>query len=167
MKNFIILLFSIQIACSYGQSSDSLVSELKHMKATSLDCSAETYWRIIQRGKASIPFLIEGLTDTTPVMIYDKCKKAKLNVGEVCYFALQEIADFPAFSVTHIQFDVITDDCWSFMDYLFDNKNKPSYQSKVKAFYAKEKYRFQSFKPSELNECQKKYRIKGRYTWKG
>ena len=149
----------------YPISKDSLISELCYMKTDTLDCSADVYWKIIKRGKEYIPLLIEGLTDTTKTNIYNYCKKGKLNTGEVCYFALEEIAEFPAYVVTHIEFDLITDGCWNFYEYLYDNKNKPEYQNMVKSFYSNNSYQFNSYAPSELSDCHKKYNITGKYKW--
>ncbi len=151
----------------YTVSKDSLISQLPEMKTNKLDCSADVYWKIIKRGKESIPLLIESLTDTTMTNIYDHCKKGNLNVGEVSYFLLEELAEFPAFVVTHIQFDVIDEHgCWNFFDYLFDNKNKPEYQKLVRTFYQTNTFIFEEFKKSELTDCYKKYKILGRYKWK-
>jgi hypothetical protein len=150
----------------YTVSKDSLISQLAEMITDTLDCSADVYWKIVKRGKESVPLLIESLTDTTMTNIYDYCKKGTLNVGEVSYFALEEIAEFPAFVVTHMQFDVITDGCWSFYDYLYDNKNKPEYQEMVRTFYQTNTYKYEEFKKSELTDCYKKYKISGRYKWK-
>ena len=150
----------------YIVSKDSLISQLAEMKTDTLDCSADVYWKIVKRGKESIPLLIESLTDTTITNIYDHCKKGNLNVGEVSYFALEEIAEFPAFVVTHIQFDVITDGCWSFYDYLYNNKNKPEYQKLVRIFYQSNIYKYDEFKKTELTDCHKKYGITGKYKWK-
>lgn len=150
----------------YEVSQDSLISQLAAMNTDTLDRSAVVYWKIIKRGKASIPLLIESLTDTTATNIYNRCKNGTLNIGEVSYFALNEIAEFPEFVVTHIQFDVISDGCWNFYDYLYDNKNKPEYQKKVRAFYQTNKYKFEEFKKSELTACYKKYGITGKYKWK-
>lgn len=144
--------------------TDSLINLLRTMNANSLDCNAVVYWEIIKRGKASIPFLIESLTDTTMTNVYNKCKRGKLNVGEVSYFALEEIAEFPAFTVTHIQFDLIKQDgCWSFYDYLFDNKNKYDYQKMWRNFYNTNKYVYVRFNKRELTTCRKKYNIEGKY----
>lgn len=150
----------------YTISQDTLISQLSEMKATKLDCSADVYWKIVKRGKESIPVLIESLTDTTMTSIYDNCKKSNLNIGEVSYFALQEIAEFPTFIVTQIQFDVFSGGCWSFYDYLYDNKNKPKYQKMVQAFYQTNKYRYEEFKKSEQTDCYKKYKIMGKYKLK-
>ena len=94
----------------YPISKDSLISELRNMKTDTLDCSADVYWKIIKRGKEYIPLLIEGLTDTTKTNIYNYCKKGKLNTGEVCYFALEEIAEFPAYAVSYTHLTLPTSD---------------------------------------------------------
>lgn len=79
---------------------------------------------------------------------------------------MEEIAEFPAFVVTHMQFDFISDGCWSFYDYLYDNKNKPDYQKEIRAFYQKNTYKYEKFKKSELTKCYKNYGITGKYKWK-
>lgn len=147
----------------FEKSKDSLISLLPSMKSDSLDCNADIYWKIVKRGKTSIPLLIESLTDTTMTNVYDHCKKSRLNVGEVSYFALEELAEFPAFVVTEIQFDFFDENgCWSFFDYFFDNKNKKEYQQKVKDFYTKNNYVFEKFENQELNECHRKHKIEGK-----
>jgi hypothetical protein len=155
---------------NFSITKDSLIAELANMKTDTLDCSADVYWKIIGKGKAYIPTLIESLTDTTPTNIYHGCKKEKLNIGELSYFALEEIADFPAFVVTQIQFDVIEINdgwhCWSFYDYLFDNRNKPEYQEKVKTFYEKSQFEFIEYPDSVITNCMKENSIKGKYKWK-
>jgi hypothetical protein len=151
----------------YTLTKDSLISQLAEMKTDTLDCSADVYWKIVKKGKKSIPLLIESLTDTTMTNVYDHCKNGKLSVGEVSYFALEELAEFPAFVVTHIQFDVIDEHgCWNFFDYLFDNKNKPEFQKMVRTFYQTNTYKYEEFKKSELTDCYKKYKIFGKYKWK-
>jgi hypothetical protein len=151
----------------FEKSIDSLISFLPNMKSNSLDCSADIYWRIIRRGKESIPLLIESLNNTTMTHVYHHCKKGKLNVGEVSYFALEELSEFPAFVVTKIQFDVIDEHgCSSFFDYLFDDKNKNEYQKMVRDFYASNKYVYVNFSAEELTECRKKYKIDRKLKWK-
>jgi hypothetical protein len=148
-----------------SHTNDSLIAQLANLKT--IDCSAEVYWKIVQKGKAYIPALIESLTDTTLTGVYDQCKKRNLNIAEVVHYALEEIAEFPAFSVTHIQFDVIDENgCWSFYDYFYDNKNKPVYQERVLSFYQNNTYVFTAYSKSELTECHKIYNITGRYKLK-
>jgi hypothetical protein len=90
-----------------------------------------------------------------------------LNIAEVSNAALNEIAEFPAFLVTHIQFDVVDENgCWSFYEYFYDNVNKPAYQKMVRTFYQTSTYDFIPYKKSELNGCYKKYNIKGSYKLK-
>ena len=147
----------------FTKSKDSLISLLPKMKAESLDCNADIYWQIISRGQSSIPLLIESLTDTTITNVYDHCKKGRLNVAEVSYFALEELAEFPTFLVTQIQYDVYDENgCWSFFDDFFDNRTKKSYQKKVMEFYNYNNYVFVKFNYEELNECRKKYNIYGK-----
>lgn len=154
-------------SADFKKSNDSLISQLPNMTSDSLDCNADIYWRIIKRGQASIPLLIESLSDTTMTNVYDHCKKGKLNVAEVSYFALEELAEFPAFVVTQIQFDVIDEHgCWSFFDYFFDNKNKIAYQTKVRDFYNTNKYVYVKFDAKDLTTCHKKYKIEGKLKWK-
>lgn len=154
--------------------NDSLIATLANMKTDTLDCSAEAYWKIISKGKAMIPSLIEHLTDTTPTNIYHGCKNDKLNIGELSNFALEQIIDFPTYTVTEIQFDtVILKDgwhCWSFYDYLFkSNKNRKYYQDKVKAYYTNnvfdETYEYHTIPDSLNTNCRKKYNITGMYVF--
>ncbi len=144
-------------------SQDSLISQLPSMQTTHLDCTADVYWKIIKRRKASIVPLIESLTDTTETTIYDPCKNGPLTIGEVAYFALEEIAGFPAFLVTNIQFDYYNGDCWSFFEYFFDHSNKHDYQKKVWTFYQKNQLKYTKFKKSELTACYLMYEIEGKY----
>ena len=146
-----------------------MADSLKFIEADTFNCNADLYWRIIAKGKAAIPFLIEKLSDTTPTNIKYRCKKTRLNVGDVAHFALTEIAEFPIFLVTKIQFDVIAQDCWSFYDYLFVNANKNEYQKKVQEWYDKQKLNYKSKKTSrkDQTECQKLFDINTFHRWKG
>lgn len=151
-----------------------MVDSLRFMQEDTLDCRADLFWRIVAKGKEAIPFLINKLADTTPTSIRYHCKKSPLNIGEVAHFALVEIASFPAFVVTHIQFDFFVPGdtgkpCWSFYDFLFMNDNKPRYQASMKEWYAKEKnnYKTQRIPKNKQNACQKKFGINTFYRWKG
>ena len=79
---------------------------------------------------------------------------------------MDEIAEFPAFSVTHIQFDVIDNNCWNFYEYLFDNKNKKEFQQNVRSFYLSNTFEYEAYNQSELTECATKYAILGKYKLK-
>jgi hypothetical protein len=163
--------FFYVLSSSLAQSPEikMMVDSLKFIKADTFNCNADIFWRIIAKDKAAIPFLIEKLTDTTPTTVRFHCKKSKLNVGEVAHFALIQIAEFPAFMVTKIQFDVIDNDCWTFYDeYLFINANKPHYQKCVREWYEKEKlnYRAKQISKKEQTQCQKKFKIDTFLKWK-
>ena len=147
-----------------------MVDSLKFIKADTFNCNADLYWRIIAKGKAAIPFLIEKLTDTAPTNIKHHCKKTKLNVGEIAHFALTQVAEFPAFLVTKIQFDVFTDGgCWIFYEYLFNNANKAAYRKSVQEWYDKQKVKYKQKRISkkDLSACQKLFGIDTFYRWKG
>jgi hypothetical protein len=171
MKKIIATLCFIHfLTLSFGQNSDIkiLVDSLQYLKVDSLDCKATIYWKIVAHGDKAIPFLIGKLNDTTLTSISHKCKVTKLNVGEVAYFALQQIAFFPAFVITHIQFDVIYGNgCWSFFDYFFNNANKKHYQDLVRTWYSdnKTKYKEQKISKKQMTECQKKYHIEKYLMW--
>jgi hypothetical protein len=167
-----LLVFSLTL--SFGQKVDikALVDSLQFIKADTFNCKADIYWRIVAQGKEAIPFLIDKLTDTTQTNIKYHCKKTKLNVGEVAQFALTDIAYFPAFLVTKMQFDVVIIDetgqgCWSFYDFLFINSNKTRYQKNVREWYDKEKAKYQAEKISKKRqtECQKQFGIDTYYRW--
>jgi hypothetical protein len=175
MKRLIATIFFLYTSIhSIGQSADIkvMVDSLQFLKTDTLDCSADLYWRIIAKGDKAIPFLIDKLTDTTQTNIKFHCKKTRLNVGEVAQFGLIQIADFPAFLVTKMQFDVIIIDetgegCWSFYDFLFINSNKARYQKSVKDWYDKErsKYKAQKISKTKQTLCQKQYGIDTYYRW--
>lgn len=151
------------------RQKDSLIAGLREMNAEKLDCNAESYWKIIQQGEKVIPVLIECLTDNSPTAVYNECKKGKLTAGEVCYFALEELADFPTYIITQQQFDLVVNDCWNFYDYFFDPKNRNEYQKKVRDFYNANhtsNYKFKAFTKKELTDCRKKFKITGRFVWK-
>lgn len=152
-------------------NTENPLFELTQLKTDDLDCSADAYWKLVSKGKESITALMEGLTDTTPTTIYHPCKEARLTVGDLCYLALEEIADFPAYAVTHIQFCTveIREDgttCPSYYDYIFENGNKADYQKKAKEFYEKATYRFENYSKSELTDCRKTHGITGKYKLK-
>ena len=170
------IIFIHSLAFLFGQNAGikSIVDSLQYLKADTLDCSADLYWRIIAKGDKAIPFLIEKLTDTTQTKVKYHCKKVRLNVGEIAQFALRQIADFPASYITNMRFDVLYSDetgetCWGFYDYLFINSNKPQYQKSVREWYKKEKskYKREKIKKEEQSECQKQYGIETYFRWKG
>ena len=173
MKRLIVflLIFSLN-KISFAQNSDlrSMVDSLKFIRADTFNCEVDIYWRIIAKGKAVVPFLIEKLTDTTPTNIKYHCKKTKLNVGEVAHFALTQIAEFPAFVVTKIKFDFSNDQgCWSFYDYLFNNAAKSEYKKSVQEWYDKQKgkYKPKRISKKDRSACQKLFGIDTFYRWKG
>jgi hypothetical protein len=142
-----------------------MVDSIQYLKVDTLDCNASLYWRIVAKGENAIPILIEKLDDTTLTNISHKCKTTKLNVGEVAYFALQQIAFFPAYTITKIEFDVVyVNGCWSFFDYFFNNANKKNYKDLVRKWYFDNKFNFKEEKISKrrMTECQKVYNI-GKY----
>ena len=175
MKRLIATIFVLHyLTSSFGQNTDikTMVDSLQYLKEDTLDCKADLYWRIISKGDQAIPFLIDKLTDTTQTRVKYHCKKTRLNVGEVAQFALTQIADFPAFLVTKIQFDVIIIDdtgegCWSFYDFLFINSNKLRYQKDVRTWYDREKLKYKAEKISKVKRtaCQKQYGIDTFYRW--
>jgi hypothetical protein len=171
MKRLIVnLLLFHSLTLSFGQNTDIklMVDSLQFLKADSLNCKADLYWRIVSRGEKAIPFLIDKLNDTTLTNITHNCKASKLNVGEVGYFALQQIAFFPAFVITHIEFDVIYGNgCWSFFDYFFNNSNKKHYQDLVRQWYNDNKTKFKPQKISKKNQttCQKQFHIDTFLMW--
>ena len=173
MKRLIVLLLILCLnKLPFAQDSDlkSMVDGLRFIKADTLNCNADLYWRIIAKGKAAIPFLIEKLTDTTPTSIKYHCKKTKLNVGEVAHFALTQIAEFPAFAVTKIQFDFFTNaGCWIFYEYLFNNTNKAVYRKSVQEWYDKQngKYKPKRISKKDRSPCQILFGIDTFYRWKG
>jgi hypothetical protein len=164
-----LLLFSFTISYSQDERIKSMVDSLDIMKADTLDCNADLYWRIIAQGEKAIPFLIDKLTDTTPTNIKFLCKETKLNVGEVAYFALEEIGHFPLFLVTKIQFDYdFVEGCEAFYTALFRDSFKPRFQKNMRDWYAKEKKHYRKEPISKENQtlCQKKYGINSHYMWK-
>ena len=169
-KILVTVLVFHHLTLSFGQSADikSMVDSLQYLKTDTLDCNASLYWRIVAQGDKAIPFLIDKLNDTALTNISHNCKTTKLNVGEVAYFALQQIAFFPAFVITQIQFDVFYGNaCWSFFDYFFNNANKQHYKDLVRIWYDSNKTKFKTQKISKksLTECQKKYNIDKYFMW--
>lgn len=167
-----IALLFLRTTVSFGQNENklkSIVDSLLYLKVDTLDCKADLFWRIVAKGEMAIPFLINKLNDTTLTNISHHCKPTKLNVGEVSYFALQQIAFFPAFDITHIQFDVADGNgCWSFYDYFFNNENKRHYQDSVQQWYVKNKTKFKAQKISRKKQtkCQKLFNIDNYLIWK-
>lgn len=175
MKKLIATIYVLHyLTFSFGQNTDikSMVDSLQFLNVDTLDCKADLYWKIISKGDKAIPYLIDKLTDTTQTRVKYHCKKTRLNVGEVAQFALTQIADFPAFLVTKIQFDVIMIDdtgegCWSFYDFLFINSNKLRYQNDVRNWYANQhlKYKAEKISKKKQTECQKQHGIDTYYRW--
>lgn len=170
MKRLIAITFFLHsLTLSFGQNADikTMVDSLQYLKADTLDCSADLYWRIIGKGDKAIPYLINKLTDTSSTNIKSPCKKSNLNVGEISYSAMTEIAYFPMYLMTHIQFDVIHNDCWNFYDYFYKDENKKEFQKMVQDWYLKEKknYKVKTISKKKLSDCQKKYKITKYYDW--
>lgn len=171
MKGLVtIILFLHSLTHPFEQNTDIklMVDSLKYLKTDTLDCTADLYWRIVSKGERAIPFLIDKLSDTTQTNISLSCKTTKLNVGEVAYFALQQIAFFPAFVITHIQFDVIYGNgCSSFFDYFFNNKNKSHYQGLTRLWYNNNKTKFKPLKipKKKMTACQKRFNIDKYLMW--
>jgi hypothetical protein len=169
-KCIAIIVFSFLHFLSFGQNTDIkiMVDSLQFLKSDTLDCRADLYWRIISKGDKAIPFLIEKLDDTTATNVSYKCKLTKLNVAEVAQQALTTIADFPVFLITHEQFCLITNGCWSFYDYFYNDGNKIIYKKMVKDWYAINKTKFKAEKISKslrLDCSFKKYKIITYYRW--
>jgi hypothetical protein len=148
---------------------DSVAALLRGMTAEKLDSSARAYWAIIQQGERMIPILLACLTETSPTSVHSECKKGKLNVGEVSYFALEELADFPTYLVTNTQYDLIVNGCPNFYTNLFNDEYKPEYQKKATDFYRtyrKTNLQFSNYTAKELTVCRKLYKIEGRLKWR-
>lgn len=149
---------------------DSLIMKLAEMKTDTLDCTADIYWQIVLKGKEYIPKLIDCFTDTTPTNIYHGCKGGTLTVGELCFFALDEIADFPAARVMRMQYCVIeikeNYPCFGWYYTVFDTANKAAFQKKVKLFYEQNEFEFEKLPKEYLTDCQKSLGITGKYQLK-
>jgi hypothetical protein len=146
---------------------DSLIMKLAEMKTDTLDSTADIYWQIVLKGKEYIPKLIDCFADTTPTNIYHGCKGGTLTIGELCFFALDEIADFPAARVMRMQYCVIEmkEDypCFGWYYNVFDTENKAEFQKKVKLFYEKNEFEFKKLPEKHLTDCQKSLGITGKY----
>jgi hypothetical protein len=169
----ILFMQGLTVASAQESAIRRMVDSLVYLEADTLDCSADLYWRIIAKREKAIPYLIEKLTDTTQTNIRFHCKKTPLNVAEVAQFALTEIADFPAYLVTRMQFDVIVIDesgagCWSFYDFFFINKNKPRYQAAIRKWYAEQrsKYRPVKLPADKKTRCHAQFGITRYYRLK-
>lgn len=148
---------------------DSVAALLRGMTCEKLDSSATAYWKLIQQGERMIPILLACLTETSPTSVSDDCKKGKLNVGEVSYFALEELAEFPIYLITQTQYDLVENGCWNFYTYLFNDKNKSEYQKKATDFYRAYRntnFIFIRYTDNEMTTCRKQYSIAGRLIWK-
>ncbi len=164
--------FIFLFTTSFGQFNvKDLVDSLKFLETDTLDCTADIYWKIIAQKEKAIPYLIDKLTDTTPTKIRYDCKKTPLNISEVSYLALTEIADFPIFDITGYQFDHIDrNGCSGFHLWYFFTDNlghKPEFQKSVRKWWAKnkKKYMWHLAPRKYLTECRKKYGIKGHYSY--
>jgi len=176
-KLLLLSCLSLHTIAGFSQANAicKLTDSLQYVTGDSIGCESSIFWRIVAKGEAAIPYLIDKLTDTTLTPVKHHCKTTPLNVGELAYFALVEIADFPAFMVTRIQFDVITIDestgkyCWTFYDFLFLNRNKARYQKNMRDWYAREKKEYKKIviPPRKRTGCQKKYGIGTYYRWRG
>lgn len=171
-KSILTICLACGLSFCFGQSVSvkSLVDSLRYLQADTLDCKAATYWKIISYGQEAIPYLIDNLSDTTHTNVWYRCKSTNLNVAEISYLALQEIAMLPVFNITHIQFDFFgRNNCWNFYDYFFNNANKQKFQHELREWYAKNKSKFKKKKilARSRNDCQRKYSIHKYLEWTG
>jgi hypothetical protein len=157
-----------------GQTATTtLVDSLQFLESDTLDCSADIFWRIVAQRDNAVPFLIEKLTDLSPTRIKDPCKATPLNVSEVAYYALRQIADFPLYLVAEMQFDSFDGNgCTGFHRWYFFSDSlahKQEFKDKVKNWWSKNrlKYKWVEIPKERLTPCQKVAGIHGRYKWTG
>jgi len=168
-----VILTFLSITTSAQVDIKKMVDSLQYLKTDSLDCSAGIYWRIVAQKEKAVPFLIDKLTDLTPTNLKDRCKVTPLNVSEVAYYALTEIADFPIFLVTHMQFDHLDEKgCSGFHQWYFFSDSiahKQAFQDNVRSWWAGNfnKYRWTAIRKKDLSFCQLSAGITGYYKWVG
>jgi hypothetical protein len=149
---------------NFHKSNDSLISLLSNDKFISLDSTNTVYWEIIKRGEQYIPLLIESLVDTTQTKIFSSIKKSYLTIGEVSYFALEEIAEFPAYLVAENFSENIDLTCGysNILNYVFVNENKVKYQFLLRRFYLTHFFTYEEFKKDEMKPARTKFNITGK-----
>lgn len=170
MKNYITLIIASLVITSVSSAQQDtnikgMVDSLMYTKNDSAFGYSSIFWRIVQQKKLAIPYLIDKLNDTAITLVTYECKKSNLNVGDIAYFALDQIGDFPASTVMQSQFDVYSGNCWSFYYWLFDNYNKPECKKKVSEFYSTSQFKWVVIPEKERSKAQKKYHITGHYEW--
>lgn len=171
--NKVIKLFCFTFICltGFGQNSEiklmtdslSIAPFLNH---DTLDCSADLYWRIVAKGEAAIPDLVAKLTDLSKTNIRFHCKKSKLNVAEVCYFALTEISDIPVALISSdwsgiSYYGTSGEECATFYELFFNDRNKAFIQQKLRKWFHEKfgSYELLKIPENKLSDCQKKYKI--------
>ena len=149
---------------NFNKSKDSLIALLSNETFTTLDSSNNVYWEIIKRGEQYIPLLIESLVDTTQTKIFSSIKKYYLTIGEVSYFALEEIAEFPAYLVAENFNENIDLTCGysNILNYVFVNENKVKYQFLLRRFYLTHFFTYKEFKKDEMTPERTKFNITGK-----
>jgi hypothetical protein len=170
----LLILFGSIHAKSQDGDTKQLVDSINLINADSIDCNTAIYWRIVAKGKEAIPFLFDKLMDSAITNVQHPCKMKTLTAGDIAFLALNQIADFPAFVVLKIQFDVFSHNekgklCWSLYDFVFTNASKKYIQQHYKDWWEKEQksYKEVKLKSDELQDCLKKtYGITKHYRWK-
>jgi hypothetical protein len=168
-----IVLNSVSLNAQNAETK-ALVDSIYLIRSDSIDCSSDIYWRIVAKGEEAIPYLIEKLTDSMLTNVEHPCKLTKLTSGDIAFLALNQIADFPAFVVLKIQFDVFSFNekgnlCWSLYDFAFSNRGKMRIQESYFDWWKNERsnYKKTLLKSEEFKDCLQKYKIKEYYRWKG
>jgi hypothetical protein len=126
---------------------DSLkyVTDMPYMCESSLPydigCGSKIFWTVVQQKEAIIPLLIDNLTDTTTTPAYVPNLGGQYAVGDVAYFALNEIIDgIPTFKLLGVRFDKHGCGFCAYWNHLrADLKNRERFQKAVRQWYNKNK----------------------------
>jgi hypothetical protein len=100
-------------------------------------CGSKIFWKVVQQKDTIIPFLIDGLTDTTTTEAYVPNFGGQYAVGDIAYFALNEIInEVPTFELLGVAFDSQGCGFCSYWNYLRnDIANRKRFQNRVRNWY--------------------------------
>ena len=140
MRKIVISIFCLVIFHSlfaqqnYAKLADSLryVTQIPYME----NCTDPVLWKIISKGKAIVPDLINKMTDTRKLgEAYVPFFAAEYTVADVAFVAMQEIiADIPIFELLGVP---LSEECGycSYWYYVESKKNRKKFQKAVRKWY--------------------------------
>ncbi len=148
---------------TFGQERiGNQIDSLRYLGVDAFNCNS-AIWQIIAKRKEAIPYLINLVGDSSLTSVNYHCKKdGKMKVGDVAFYALDEIVSVPMTYVTGRQFDLFHDGCQEWV-YDYIEENRLVFQQQLQKWYqeSKENFIWERYEEKYLTECQRKNYIFG------